>query len=56
MYRVYIWDRKLNENEGINTWSGEVKSILNEHNLGQSTQSDSDDECRWWAGSECKHP
>ena len=34
MYRVYIWDRKLNENEGINTWSGEVKSILNEHNLG----------------------
>ena len=34
MYRVYIWDRKLNESEGINTWSGEVKSILNEHNLG----------------------
>ena len=34
MYRVYVWDRKMNETEGIYTWSGKVKTILNEHNLG----------------------
>ena len=34
LYKVYIWDKKLNEINAINTWSAEVKSILNENNLG----------------------
>ena len=34
IYKVYIWDRKLNEINTINTWSKEVKTILNENNLG----------------------
>ena len=34
LYKVYIWDRKLNEINGINTWSTEIKSILDENSLG----------------------
>ena len=33
MYRIYAWDRNLNESQKINTWSSEVKSILNENGL-----------------------
>ena len=33
MYKIYIWDRKLNESHQIVTWSSEVKSILHQHNL-----------------------
>ena len=33
LYKVYMWDRNLNESKQINTWSAEIKSILNEHNL-----------------------
>jgi len=34
LYKVYIWDRKLNETNDINTWSAEIKSILYDNNLG----------------------
>ena len=34
LYKVYIWDRKLNETNNINTWSTEIKSILYDNNLG----------------------
>ena len=33
LYKIYVWDRNLNESNQINTWSSEVKSILNQHNL-----------------------
>ena len=33
MYRIYAWDRNLNETHEINTWSSEVKSILHENAL-----------------------
>ena len=33
MYRVFVWDCKLNETEQIKTWSSEVKTILYENNL-----------------------
>ena len=33
MYRVFMWDRHLNESEQIKTWSHEIKSILYENNL-----------------------
>ena len=33
MYRVFMWDRKLNETGIITSWSSEVKSILYENNL-----------------------
>ena len=33
LYKVYTWDRNLNESKQINTWSAEIKSILCEHNL-----------------------
>ena len=35
LYRIYVWDRNLNESKQINTWSAEIKSILYEHNLAQ---------------------
>ena len=34
VYKVYTWDRKLSEINGLNTWSTEIKSILNDNNLG----------------------
>ena len=33
MYRVFVWDCKLNETEQIKSWSSEVKTILYENNL-----------------------
>ena len=33
LYKVYVWDRKLNENGLVKSWSNEVKLILNEHSL-----------------------
>ena len=35
MYRIYIWDRKLTESGQFHTWSSEVQSILNQHNLAK---------------------
>jgi hypothetical protein len=35
MYRVFMWDRQLNESQQISTWSSEIKSILHEYNLNQ---------------------
>ena len=32
--KVYTWDRKLNDNGVLNTWSTEVKQILDNNNLG----------------------
>ena len=34
VYKVYTWDRKLSLINGLNTWSTEIKSILNDNNLG----------------------
>ena len=33
MYRIYVWDRNLNETHEMNTWSSEVKSILHDNGL-----------------------
>ena len=35
LYRIYVWDRKLAESGQIVTWSSEVQSILNQHNLAK---------------------
>ena len=35
MYRVFKWDRHLNDSGAIKTWSSEVKSILYDSNLRQ---------------------
>ena len=34
MYMIYKWDHCLNESGRISTWSTEVKTVLEEHNLG----------------------
>ena len=34
VYKVYTWDRKLSLINGLNTWSTEIESILNDNNLG----------------------
>ena len=34
VYKVYTWDRKLSVINGLNTWSTEIESILNDNNLG----------------------
>ena len=34
IFRIYKWDLKLNETGVIKSWSSEVKSIMEEHNLG----------------------
>ena len=33
IYRVFMWDRHLNETEEINTWCSEIKCILYENSL-----------------------
>ena len=33
IYRVFSWDRDLNINGIINTWSNEVKTVLYEHDM-----------------------
>ena len=33
LFKVYTWDRNLNETGEIDTWSAEIKSILHEHNM-----------------------
>jgi hypothetical protein len=33
MYRVFKWDRYLNDSAQISTWSSEIKSVLYENNL-----------------------
>ena len=35
MYRVFMWDRQLNETQQVNTWCSEIKSILYENSLNQ---------------------
>ena len=33
MYQVYKWDRKLNDQGLIKTWTSEIRSILHDHSL-----------------------
>ena len=33
LYKIYVWDRNLNESKQINTWSSEIKTICYEHNM-----------------------
>ena len=40
LYKVYKWDRGLNDRGQIKTWSHEIKSILNEFDLGHIFESE----------------